>query len=108
MKLETLFNACSTICKNLSKGHPDRGISTAEGRMTLKDISSELDNLCNWCYKGTIDVEKVVRCKDCKYYKKFKRNLEKNPYDHEVVMLCSKTRTPRQPEFFCADGKERD
>lgn len=107
MKLKTVFTTCSRICKVMSKSHPDRGMQTDEGWVSLSDLSKELDNLCNWCYKDTIDVQKVVRCKNCVHYKKFKCNKEKHPYDHTSVMMCKMTKTRREPDFFCSEGREK-
>ena len=45
----------------------------------------------------TIDAVPVVRCEDCKHYRKLKMNgIE--------WMECTITDTERNPDWFCADG----
>lgn len=108
MRLETVFKACNQICKNLSDKNPTRGINTDEGRISLIKLSEELDNLRSWCYKGDIEVQKVIRCKNCRYYKRYKKSSNKNPYSHEIVAMCSIDKITRKPEFFCSSGEERE
>jgi len=38
--------------------------------------------------------EEVTRCKDCKWY-------------DERISMCDNCVLPREPTFFCADGKQR-
>lgn len=45
-------------------------------------------------YKDTIDVEEVVRCKDCKVKKKYGENL-----------YCSYTGMPMNEDDFCSLGE---
>ena len=108
MKLETVFKTCDKVISTLEEKRPGRSIETPEGSVTFKELSDELKNLCAWCYKDTIDVQKVVRCKNCKYYKTAKIQDEKYSFRHKSLHMCTLTKQQYRPEFFCAYGKERD
>ena len=108
MKLELVFKTCNNIVTSLEKKNPGRGINTPDGRITFKELSKELDNLCGWCYKGDIDVQKIIRCKNCKYYRRYKKRKEDNPYDHKVIVICALDKQPHSPEFYCANGEEKE
>lgn len=114
MKLQTVFGACKIVIKELHNELSKQGIKgtlitpSNEEATTLKDLYVELDNLENWCYKGKFEVQQVVRCKNCKYYKRYKKKLKDNRYDHKIIAACSKDKIQRHPEFFCANGEERE
>lgn len=106
MRLETVFKACDSIISNLESKNPGRGINTSDGRVTFKELSEELKNLCNWCYKGSVDVQKIVRCKNCAYYRTAKIQDEKYAFRHKSIHMCTLTKQQYNPDFFCANGKE--
>lgn len=108
MKLKTVFQSCDRIISSLEAKNPGRGINTPDGRVTFKELSEELKNLCGWCYEDSVDVQKVVRCKNCKYYKQAKIQDEKYSFRHKSLHMCTLTKQQYRPEFFCANGKERD
>lgn len=102
MKLQTLFDTCSRILKKSG----DSRIKTEEGMTTYRELSKELDNLGSWCYKGEIDVQKIIRCKNCRHYKRYKKKNVKNPYEHTTFCACSLDKLKRKPEFYCSNGEE--
>ena len=109
MKLQTLFDMCNKIIQKELKKNSKASIQTDEGEeYKYTRLSEELNNLNSWCYKGEIDVQKVVRCKNCKYYKRYKKKTLKNPYEHQTFFACSRDKIRRKPEFYCYNGEEKD
>ena len=50
-----------------------------------------------------VDIEAVVRCRDCK-------NYEQNPYgeDGEMICRCWADWLPTEPDDFCSYGERKD
>ena len=67
-------------------------------------ILEELLQLKGWAYPylTTADIVKVVRCKKCRYYKKYKK---KNDRKSQPFWACSLTMIKRPEDFYCAEGK---
>lgn len=75
----------------------------------VKDLLNGLDSL-PWedevesMVDGLVvdDVEKVVRCKDCKYYRQ-------NTYspDEDMMCMCWCDWLPTDPDDFCSYGKRK-
>lgn len=107
MKLQTLFKACSELAREKGKKSPTYMVEVDGVEISPKTLFKELKNLENWCYKGDIEVERVTRCKNCVHYKKFKRKSSKNPYEHSIFCACELDKIKREPEFFCANGREK-
>lgn len=106
MRLKSIFKICKNLALKQLEVNPNTKFKVEGEQVYLKDMVTELDDLTNWCYKEELDVQKVVRCKNCKYYKKYKL---KNPrYHNTFVYMCSCTKTKRQPDFFCAEGCEKE
>lgn len=103
MRLQVLFKTCSKIIGS----KPETKVKTEDGVVTYKKLAEELDNLSSWCYQGEINVKKIVTCKECRYYKRFKKKNVKNPYRHEAFCACSLDRLKRKEDFFCANGEEK-
>lgn len=49
----------------------------------------------------TLDVAKVVRCKNCKAY-------GKSPFGHPTIGWCIIAGNHKDPNYYCASGKERE
>ena len=107
MKLQTIFRACDTLVRAKAKTSPGCMIPAGDEKISCKELSKELNNLENWCYKDELEVKQVVRCKNCVYYKRYKKKSQKNPHKHIVFCACSKDKIKREPEFFCANGREK-
>lgn len=64
------------------------------------------NKLKGWIYPQltTDDMQLVIRCSNCRYYKRYKKKD-----DHKAVPFwaCSKTKTKRDPDFFCKDGDQK-
>ena len=109
MKLQTLFQACNWIIQSRLRKNPDAKIQIEDGEaLTYKELSDQLQNLESWCYQGELDVQKIVRCKNCKHYKRYRKKVLKNPYEHNVITACDFDKSQRSPEYFCCQGEERD
>ena len=107
MKLQDLFNICDHLVQEKIKQKPEAGIKTSNGeRFKYKEISKELRNLSSWCYQEPLDVQKVVRCKNCKHYKRYRKKDFHKKYT--LIQACELTKTKRKPEFYCSDGLERE
>lgn len=68
------------------------------------EVANRLEKVLHWTYPdlSTEDIVKVIRCKDCMYYKKYRK---KSPYKSVAFYACSLTKTKREPTFFCKDGE---
>ena len=107
MKLQDLFSVCDHLVQERIKQKPDAGIKTPSGeRFKYKEISKELRNLSSWCYQEPLDVQNVVRCKQCKHYKRYKTKGKYKGY--QIVQACELTKLKHDPEFYCSDGLERE
>ena len=49
----------------------------------------------------TIDVVKVVRCKNCKSY-------GESPFGHHTIGWCMIAGSHRKPDYYCASGEEKE
>ena len=106
MRLQTVFSACNHILKAKLKSNPEAKTYTESGEVVkYKELSEELENLESWCYQGELEVKKVIRCKDCKHYKRYKKKTGgKKPL---VIAACELDKHKRDPEFYCLYGEER-
>ena len=107
MKQSSIFKLAIKLLKQEAKSNPTRSFVNSEGeRVTIKDVANELDKVSKWLYRGlsTEDIARVVRCKNCKYYKKHNKtdSLKGSSY-----YICSKDKQRRDPMFYCTDGEER-
>lgn len=99
MPIKTLINKTISLLK---RGLAESVICASE----YNTVTKELSKLKFWAYPDltTEDMVAVVRCKDCRYYKKYKK---KDTFKPEVVYACSRTKLKRSKEFFCADGESK-
>lgn len=51
----------------------------------------------------TSSIRMVTLCKNCKHYRKFK-----NRKTRQVKYLCELDKLHKDPDFYCAKGKEED
>lgn len=68
-------------------------------------VMDDLIRLKGWTYPHltTDDIVRVVRCQKCKFYKKYKK---KDDRKSPPFYACSLTKTKRNPDFYCKDGRE--
>lgn len=61
----------------------------------------------------TVDAVPVVRCKDCKYAEKERRNAAEKRYYNEILIcrnanLCEDEPLAMWPDDFCSYGERKD
>lgn len=84
----------------------DKTIAVIPPRVGNTQLIKELTKLKGWIYPAlsTEDIALVVRCKKCKYYKKYRR---KNDIKTPSFYACSLTHAKKDPNYYCADGEEK-
>lgn len=107
MKQVDIYRLAVKLLRKMAKENPGKSFRNSAGeKVTVEDIADSLDKISKWLYKDfhTEDIEKVVRCQKCKFYKKYKK---KDTFKPQVFQACSKDMKQRDPMFFCKDGEER-
>lgn len=106
MKISEMFNTTIDILKRYDKEHPNVTFGVEGNPVKIKDIIVSMNKLLGWLYKDltTDNIEKITRCYDCRYYKKYKKKgaLKSAPF-----YACSQDKKRRRPDFFCKDGEPR-
>ena len=106
MRISEVFTTTIGILKTYDKEHP-RAIFDVDGNtVKVKDLVTSLTKLVSWLYKDLTDesLERVTRCYDCRYYKKYKK---KGAVKGAAFYACSLDRVKRRPDFFCKDGEPK-
>lgn len=106
MKVSSVFTTTIDILKRYDKEHPRAVFDVDDNTVKVKDIIAALNKLVGWLYKDltTDNIERVVRCYDCEYYKKYKK---KGAIKGGTFHACSKDKAKRRPDFYCKDGEPR-
>lgn len=107
MKQADIYRLAVKLLRNMAKENPGKSFTNSAGeKATIDDIANELDKVSKWLYKDfyTEDIDKVVRCKKCKYYKKYKK---KDDRKSPPFWACRLTKIKRDPEFYCKEGIEK-
>ena len=82
-------------------------LDKAPNQRLYSEAKTTLEKCEGWCYPR-IDgksFEHVVHCSNCEHYRKYRK---KGSPKKDFRMLCSIDKTPRRPDFYCGDAKERD
>lgn len=106
MKISEVFTTTIGILKQYDTEHPRATFEVDGNVVKVKDLVASLNKLLKWLYKDltTDNIEKITRCYDCRYYKKYKRKgASKGP----AFYACSLDKAKRRPDFFCKDGEPR-
>lgn len=106
MKQVDLMRLAVKLLKKIEKEAPQKSFTNASGeKATLSDVIGSLERLVKWMYPelSPEDIEKVVRCKRCRFYKRYKK---KGSLKGQTFRACSKDMQKRDPMFFCKDGEE--
>lgn len=106
MKISSVFITTIDILKKYDKEHPRVTFDVDENVVKIKDIVAALNKLLNWLYKdlNTESIEKVTRCYDCRYYKKYKK---KGAVKGATFYACSWDKVKRRPDFYCKSGEPK-
>lgn len=96
----TILELCDRCIDFLSSGATKCTENSEENAKLIK----ELQNLKGWAYPQLElgDITQVVRCRRCKFYKRYKK---KGSMKGAPFYACSITKTKRDPDFYCKDGK---
>jgi len=106
MKISAVFVTTIDILKKYGEEHP-RAVFEVDGNtVKVKDIVAALNKLTGWLYKDltTDSIERIVRCYDCAYYKKYRK---KDAIKGGTFYACSKDKAKRRPDFYCKDGEPK-
>lgn len=104
MKVADLYKLAVKILDKEAKQNPKKTYTNKDGeKASISDVIAMLERAYQWMYKelATDDVTLVVRCRKCKYYKKYRK---KDSIKSMPFYACSLTKQKRDPQFFCADG----
>lgn len=99
MTLRELIDKTTII---LDRGVDANLVSSSEH----KNLIRAWGKLKSWVYPQltTDDMQLVIRCSNCKYYKRYKK---KDDHKAAPFWACSKTKMKRDPDFFCKDGDQK-
>ena len=104
MKLNEIFEAASIALAKRAKENPESGLKHNGVKITYDYLAKELKNTSIWCYKGEVDIIKVVRCKRCANYKLYRR---KNDLKSKECYLCKLDKQKKSPDHYCGYGVEK-
>ena len=107
MKISDMYLTTIKVLQIYDKEHPNKTFKVGENTTTVKDLIDGHKKLMGWLYKDltTECIQKVTRCYDCKYYKKYKK---KGALKGTTFFACSIDKNKRRPDFFCKDGEPRE
>lgn len=77
----------------------------------VEDVIKEIERFAEWA-DPNLDTEslcKVIRCKDCKHYKKMKKKSAQSIGSFKTVTktICELDDKYRPANYFCADAVEK-
>ena len=80
--------------------------NSAKHALEAEQAIKELTRLKSWAYPEltTEDFVKAVRCKRCKFYKRYKKKGDRKA---APFYACSLNMIKRPEDFYCGEGKER-
>lgn len=105
MTLKELFEASSVVIAKKAKENPTGTLRKGDVEFTYQELSRELKNVASWCYKGEMDTINVIRCKNCKNYKLYRK--KNNPKD-KGQKRCRLDKEIKRPEHYCAFGEKQE
>lgn len=108
LKVKTALKVCSSIMRSKAAKNVSGGFNTPEGHLSYSQIATELDKLCEFIYPklDTHPLQKVVYCKYCDNYRKFRKNDPKCV--QKPIFLCKLDHKPKDSDFWCKNGIERN
>lgn len=98
---------CAKLLRGMAKQDPKGGITVNGTRFGYIEAAQELEKMCEWIWPEyrTGNIKRVVQCKECVHFKRYKKKDSVRPmYKYK----CSITKTERDPEFYCGDGKKKE
>jgi len=106
MKMSDVFTSTISILKRYSKEYPEYTFEVEGKTVKIKDLVAALTKLLGWLYKDltTETIERITRCYDCQYYKKYKK---RGALKGQSFYACSIDRVKHRPDFYCANGEPK-
>lgn len=103
MNVQMTFRACLELLEKQPKGTT---LTAGKTKVDCAEAYDALNRLTGWCFPGLNSdrFEKVVRCQECEHYRKFRK---KGAPKKSAQYLCAINKSRRDPNYFCADGRER-
>lgn len=109
MKLRTLLSLVNKSVKRMETVYPNHKFNSPEGEASIGTVAKEFDLLCKWLQPSedfdSKDIVKVCRCKDCLWYRKFRK--KGSSWVKNTVYLCKMDMKPKDPTFYCKAGTPR-
>lgn len=109
MKLSDAYKLAVKLLKQQAELNPKKTFTSPDGeRVTIADVADKLETVSKWVYPelSADDIELVVHCKNCRYYKRFKKKGDL--LKARAFFACTKDMSRRDPEFFCKDGDRKE
>lgn len=106
MNLKQTFLVCVKMLRSKARKFPEGGFTLDGETVLYSEAADELERVSAWVFPDlhTGDVRLVVHCRNCAHYKRYRKKKALKP---EVKCLCELDKKQREPDFFCADGKEK-
>lgn len=107
MNLKDTLLSCANQFRKTAKKTPGVHIISNGRPLSYMEVADEIERVCQWVYPNleTEDICAVVRCKNCEHYKRFRK---KGSLKLVVKYLCELDKKERSPDFYCADGIEKE
>lgn len=109
LKLIDVYRLSVKLLRRLAKEYPNKTFTSPEGeKVTINDIANRLEITSKWVYPqlSSDSIELVVHCRNCRYYKQFKKKGDM--LKAKSFFACTKDMSRRDPEFFCKDGDRKE
>lgn len=106
VRMFEVYRLAAKILRTYHKINPDKVFTNKSGdRLTADDVAKSIEKVSSWMYRdlSSEDIEKVVRCKNCINYKRFKK---KGDIKSPAFYACRLDMKKRDPMFYCKAGEE--
>lgn len=108
MKATDVYKVTLRVLRKQLKETPDKVFTGPSGeKVTLESVYGYLKQISSWVYPelSTDDIAKVIRCKKCKHYKKYRK---KGSANRATFQACELDKQVKDPLFFCGYGEGKD
>ena len=104
MNVRSALLFCAKELRERAKKDITSTVTIDREKIKCVTAAQQIEDLAELVYTklDTAHIRVVTRCKECRYYKRFRS--KKNP--KSVRYLCTLQNCARDPDFYCANGKE--
>ena len=109
MKLSDTYKLAVKLLRRQAESNPKKTFTSHDGeKVTIANVADKLETVSKWVYPelSADDIELVVHCRNCRYYKRFKKKGDL--LKARTFFACTKDMSRRDPEFFCKDGDRKE